>query len=660
MRCPECGRQIAELFMSCDSCGYIFDPEISDKFSIVNDLKKDFQDLQSVKDDLERGLDHAFSKIRGLKEELMKELRERIERQETKEAEEASSAPEAAPVSEIIMDEQVKKESRTPVFETVPAQPVKVPSQFELKLGQKWLLILGIVTMVFGVGYFLKYSFERGWIGPAGRVALAYIWGIVFLIGGDRFRKKLNELFGLSLVGGGIATLYFAAFAGFQIYHLMGQTVSFSLMLLITVLACVLSIFYDNKWLAILGLVGGFFTPVMLSTGQDNQIFLMTYMTILNAGLLGIALYKRWNVLNVLGFAFTYLLYTAWFVNHYTHEKFWPALVFINIFFAIYSIIPFLYQFAKKKEDSLIGFSIITPNAFIAFGYSYAMISTKYTVEWVGVVSILYAAVFLFMATFLYRRDMHRSNTFALLIAKTSLFLIITIPIILSKHWITIFWMTQAGLLLWMGIKLERKSFVGGAYALCVIAMLKFFFYDYNAIFGYSTAYFSFRPAYVFMIVSRYVTTFLILVVLYRMAMMLRKTSLTILSGKSSGFRDSAMISGLTGVFLFVVLNIEVSAFFFEYLARARYAAVSVLWTAFSVALMIRGFRNNISMLRRISLGLFSATLLKVFLFDMAKVNTPYRILSFILLGVVMIATSYLYYRYKDKILEAFAADSKE
>ena len=199
-------------------------------------------------------------------------------------------------------------------------------SQFEISVGQKWLLIVGIVTMVFGVGYFLKYSFERGWIGPAGRVVLAYIWGIVFMVAGSQFRKKSFEAFGLSLIGGGIATLYFATFAAFQIYHLFTHAPSFLIMIIITALASVLSIIYDTKWLAILGLIGGFLTPVMLSTGQDNQIVLMTYMTILNLGLLGIAFYKRWDILNILGFGFTYLLYTGWAMKHYTELRFWPGI----------------------------------------------------------------------------------------------------------------------------------------------------------------------------------------------------------------------------------------------------------------------------------------------------------------------------------------------
>jgi len=101
----------------------------------------------------------------------------------------------------------------------------------------------------------------------------------------------------------------------------------------------------------------------------------------------------------------------------------------------------------------------------------------------------------------------------------------------------------------------------------------------------------------------------------------------------------------------------EISLFFREYLPAARFAALSVLWTVFSVALMLLGFKENRPGLRKVSLGLFAVTLGKVFLFDMANISTPYRIISFIILGLVLVGTSYLYYKFKDKIQSAMASE---
>jgi uncharacterized membrane protein len=149
----------------------------------------------------------------------------------------------------------------------------------EVQFGQKWLLLVGIAITVLGLGFFLKYAFEQNWIGPAGRVALAYLTAAGFLGVGESARRRGITPFGLYLVGGGIAALYLRNFAASQIYALIGQATAFGFMILVTLLAGGLSLLYDVMWLSIVGLIGGFLTPVLLSTGQDHQIALMSYMT---------------------------------------------------------------------------------------------------------------------------------------------------------------------------------------------------------------------------------------------------------------------------------------------------------------------------------------------------------------------------------------------
>ncbi|MBW1985409.1 MAG: DUF2339 domain-containing protein, partial [Deltaproteobacteria bacterium] len=88
-----------------------------------------------------------------------------------------------------------------------------------------------------------------------------------------------------------------------------------------------------------------------------------------------------------------------------------------------------------------------------------------------------------------------------------------------------------------------------------------------------------------------------------------------------------------------------------KYLPKARFAAVSVLWALFSIGLMVLGFMKNVSVLRQCAIGLFAVTMLKVFFSDMSNISTPYRIISFLILGLMLIIASYLYYRFKDIIL---------
>jgi uncharacterized membrane protein len=551
----------------------------------------------------------------------------------------------------------IERPAATPAAPPTAAEPVaraarsaaRAP-EMEVRLGQKWILAVGVVIIVLAVGFFLKYSFDRAWIGPAGRVALAFLWGISFLVAGEMFRRRDYRVFGLCLAGGGVAVLYFATFAGFQIYQLYGQVLAFAIMVLVTALGCTLAVFYDNKWLAALAMLGGFLTPIMLSTGQDNQIALMSYLTILNLGLLTIAFRKQWALLNGLGFFFTYLIFLAWGVEHYQDAKFWPTLIFLNVFYLIYTLMPFAYGCFRGRIDRLWGFLIITPNSFLAFGMSYGLIADHTDGVWASVVSVTYAFIFLALAAFLERRGQQSLNAFVVLLAKAMMFLFITIPIIVSEHWITVFWAAQAVALLWVGLRLARPSLQVAGTALMALAGSKLLLWDYleNFDLDFDGMYFSagFGDGWI----DRWLTAavFIGLTVLfhrlarYHMPRPEHRTLRQVLAVLAA-----ISWSGM----LFCLLNFEVSAFFYDHLPGGRYAAVSVLWSVFSVVMMLLGFRWNRASLRRLSLALFSLTILKVLIWDMADVETPYRIVSCLVLGLLLVGVSFLYYRFKDRLL---------
>jgi len=518
----------------------------------------------------------------------------------------------------------------------------------EIQFGQRWLLIGGIAITVFGLGFFLKYAFEQNWVGPAGRVSLSYLAAAAFLGIGDRFRRKGVETFGLYLLGGGIAALYLTTFAASQIYDLLGPIPAFGLMLMVTVLAGSLSLLHDAKWLAVLGLIGGFLTPILLSTGQDNQIALMSYMMLLNAGISGIAAFKRWTLLNYLGFGFTWLLFSGWYATYYESEKFWRTTFFLNLFFLTYAITPFLYYFVREREERMGGFAILSPNAFISFGFSYIMIRGYTTLPFVSIVTLAYAGIFLWMAHYLYQRSRDNLDPFVLLLSQGLFFLLITVPLLFSGHWITIFWTAQTIAVLWAAIKLQHRWLYRGAAIVLLLTVSKFVLHDYDDTFHLRFPELYYARGFTYLLVERWLTTAAVLAMLFQSARLLQtapvKTLPTWLVGKDQ------KILRTFGILLFFCMNSEVSGFFFTYAPQARFAAVSVLWTIFAAALMGLGFSKEQAALRQTALWLFAVTVVKVFFWDMAKVSTPFRIVSFIVLGLILIGASYLYYRYRERL----------
>ncbi|MDY7035380.1 MAG: DUF2339 domain-containing protein [Thermodesulfobacteriota bacterium] len=643
MQCPKCANVVSKSVQYCPACGYDLRIYLS-----LHTLKDDLGKIKTDAFSLSEKIDLLQSRFIQL-ENLIPITISGAQKPVTPTSHQNGSLSKE-PEQEMTARQQKPPPLPTgqkPGIESRPPQTIR-SGESEIRFGQKWLLIAGVVLTVLAVGWFLKYSFEKDWVGPAGRVAMAYLMGMTFLGSGEFFRRKEYDIFGLYLIGGGIATLYFATFAAFQIYHLLSQAPAFGIMALVTTLAGVLSLVHDTKWLAVLGLIGGFLTPVILSTGRDNQLALMTYMTILNAGILSVAFFKQWRLLNYLGFLLTWLLFSTWYYNHYAEHKFWKTIIYLNIFFLIYAFVPFAYHILKEHGKRLRGIEIIMPNAFIAFGFSFAMIRANYQVECASIVTLSYAAIFLWMAQFIYRRDSEQLGAFVMMIAKGTFFLVLTVPILFSDHWITFFWTIQAVVLLWAGLKLQNRWLYNSFVALLVLAIFKFLFYDYSEVFLLKFQGFYFRAGYTRLLLERFITS----------AAVLASVSLSIGLIKRYGAengtvrqKDTAIFWGIFSGILFLIMNIEVGAFSHDYASKAGFAATSVLWALFSIVMMVLGFLKARSLLRRCAIGLFGITLIKVFFVDMTNVSTPYRVVSFMILGLMLISASYLYHRFKDRIL---------
>jgi uncharacterized membrane protein len=505
---------------------------------------------------------------------------------------------------------------------------------------------------ILGIGFFLKYAFEQNWVGPAGRVLLSYLAAGAFLGAGEWTRRRQAAAFGLYLIGGGIAILYLSTFAAYQIYGLLGQVPAFGFMALVTVLAGMLALFYDAKWLAVLGLVGGFLTPVILSTGQDRQVAFMLYMTMLNGGILAIATRKQWRLLNTLGFTLTWLLFVGWYARHYGDAKFWPTTIFLNVFFLIYTFIPFAHYFLRQGREYTMGVAITVLNTFVAFGFSYAMIQQHTSLPAVSLVSLAYAGIFLWLAHWLYQRHGEALGPFVLLLAKGLLMLIITVPLLFSGHWITVFWMAQAVALLWAALYLRHRRLVQGAMVLLVLAVGKFTLFDYTELFPLHSGGLWFWELYyargfTWRLWTRWSTTIVVLAGLFRSAQMMAAADP---AAQPWPGQPARLLFGAWAVLAFVVLNYEVSAFFHDYVPPAHFAAISVLWALWSIALVVVGFLRHQERLRQGALGLFGVTVLKVFVVDLAHVSTPFRIISFVILGLMLIGASYLYYHYRERL----------
>lgn len=201
-------------------------------------------------------------------------------------------------------------------------------------LKQNILTVIGIFTLVLGIGYFVKYAIDKNWIGETARAVIGLCTGAGIIITGHFLRKNYNT-FSSIITGGGIAVLYFSMTIAFREYHIFAQSTAFIIICLITLFSIILSYHYNSQVLIVCSLFGGFLAPLMVSTGQSNYVFLLTYVTILNIGMLIIVFLKNWKSIS------------------------WIALIFTNIYL--------FYWVLEKTDLTSIYFYIITYIIFYTF-----------------------------------------------------------------------------------------------------------------------------------------------------------------------------------------------------------------------------------------------------------------------------------------------------
>jgi uncharacterized membrane protein len=396
-------------------------------------------------------------------------------------------AQPAAPVSQQvppILEQPKEKEVvysqeviSTPVHPRIPpykdtshAQPRYAPAQpnFEPKpsfferhpdlekfIGENLVNKIGIAILVLSIGYFVKYAIDSNWVGEIGRVAIGMLCGGIIIAFAHKLRKTYTA-FSSVLVGGGLAVFYFTITLAFHQFHLFNQLTAFIILVVITMFAVALSLLYDKQELAIISLVGGFVSPFMLSTGTANYNGLFLYLVMLNIGLLIIAYYKQWRILNITAFVLTIIAFAAvlFRLNAATYHL---GFIYGTIFYLLYLAINIAYNLREGKRFIASDFSILLTNTALYFSLGLYLLTEMKHTELRGAFSIALGVLNLLLSYFLFKNKKVDTNVLYLLIGITLTFISLTAPIQLNGNNITIFWASEAVVLYWLYLKSDVK-----------------------------------------------------------------------------------------------------------------------------------------------------------------------------------------------------------
>lgn len=386
-------------------------------------------------------------------------------------------AAQPAPLTKPTPVEQHKEVITEPVFERIqqpkPAfrpplpRPVEPQLSFferhpdlEKFIGENLVNKVGIAILVLAIGFFVKYAIDNDWVGPVGRVGIGILSGAVLI--GIAHRLRISyKAFSSVLVGGGLAVFYFTITLAYHQFHLFNQTTSFIILIVITLFAIVLSILYDKEELAVIALVGGLASPFLVSSDHANYNALFIYLIVLNAGLLVIAYFKLWRILNAAAFGLTIIVCAAVIFTlpdtNYT-KGFWYCTALYLLFFAI----NVANNVKERKTFISSDFSILLVNTSLYFATGLYLLTAMHQEEFRGLFTAGLSALHLILSYLLFKVKKVDTNILYLLIGITLTFISLSAPIQLHGHYITMFWAAETVLLYWLylksGIRLKKLT----------------------------------------------------------------------------------------------------------------------------------------------------------------------------------------------------------
>lgn len=396
------------------------------------------------------------------------------------------SIPQVEKTEKIVFDApNIKKEKPILVSEKSWFEKFKENNpDLEKFIGENLINKIGILILVLGISFFVKYAIDKNWINETARVAIGILSGTLVMGIAHKLKRNYNA-FSSVIVAGAISIYYFTIAIAFHEYHIFSQSVAFGIMVVITTFSAFVSINYNRQELAVLSLIGGFAVPFMLSTGQGNYAVLFAYIAILNVGILAVAYFKKWHVVTILSFVFTTLLFLSWSYTEMNKENFphQGAFIFATLFYFIFSITTVINNVRNKGVFSTIEYFIITANTFVYFGIGLAIIEEA-TLDLKGLFTLSLAIYNFIYTTILFKKFGLDKNAVYLLIALVLTFVTLTIPIQFEGNHITLFWACEAVMLFWLSQKSKITLFKLSAVVvqfLMILSLIIDWFQTYGA-----------------------------------------------------------------------------------------------------------------------------------------------------------------------------------
>lgn len=367
------------------------------------------------------------------------------------------------------IEEPVEEEQEEPAMAMEEEEEIEEhatsETNFEKYIGENLFGKIGILIFIIGIGFFVKYAIDQNWINETARTLMGYAVGAGMLVLAERLHKRYHTFSSL-LAGGAFGIYYLITAIAFHYYALFSHTIAFVILCVTTIFMSAVSVLYDRKELAVTALVGGFIAPFIISTDSSSIISLQIYITILNIGMFCLAMYKKWAILPMVSFAFTYIiLWGTTAIGSFSDSEAgttYPTLfAFATLFYVIF-LLPVVFilrtQYGENTRLGLLG--IITANSFMYLIYGDFLLqhfeassdTTAYLAFFIAAVNL---AIHLYLRFRVEGQDTLRNLMLGLAVTFASM----GIPILFSAANVLMVWAAESVLLLWLFTKEKNRIY---------------------------------------------------------------------------------------------------------------------------------------------------------------------------------------------------------
>jgi uncharacterized membrane protein len=527
----------------------------------------------------------------------------------------------------------------------------KPASSLESRIGAQLLNRIGILAVLIGTAWFLKLAFDRNWIGPVVRIWIGLVCAAALVVWSERFRRRGFSAFSYSLKALGTSIAYLSLWAASSVYHLAPTWLIFLAMTAVTIFNAVLARRQRSELLAIYALVGGLATPGLLAMGHDSASLLFSYLALLNGGALLLLALHPWKKLAWAALLGTAVYYVGWTLSEEDPSRFLVTGCFLGLFFAGFAAAPFLIL--RKAEAPDLRFPIAFPIA-------------NACATWIGLMAIFAAqeqhparpwiTLALALACLLMAAALRAPAAVA--IARTYLglgvvFVAVAVPLHFHGYGVTLCWLGESlALIAFAKAGSHAAMRVFGAALLIVTA------------FSLLLDWILPTPQPLAVAANMYFATNLIGAAVFAAVTYLSLGELSDDPSPVRGFGSWTYLAGFAGVAFSVTLLVAVSleihhywycgADFFHDFCRSydrerRDIAAGFSYSAWCMlygsVLMTAGFLRRSAFLRWQALVLLAFSIGMVFLNGVSHESQGYRVLSFLVLGVLLLAVSFAYQR---------------